>query len=68
MMTFTPVAALVRDGFEVGDFVVSSNASVFLFVLAVLDLPSAYLLDSGETQGEGMAKWFKIASFLTILG
>ena len=48
--------------------VVSTNATMFLILLAILDLPSVYLLDSGKTQGKGMYLWFKIGSLLTILG
>lgn len=68
MMQFTPVGSLIRDAYETDDFIVTSNASVFLIVLAVLDLPSVLALDSGKTQGYGMMIWFKIAAVLTILG
>lgn len=68
MMQFSPVLAIVRDAYNTTDAIISSNATVFLIILAVLDLPSVYLLDSGATQGRGMFIWFKIAAFLTIIG
>ena len=60
--------AIIIDAYETTDFVVSSNATIFLIVVAILNFPSVYLLDSGKSQGYGMYVWFKIASFLTILG
>lgn len=68
MMQFSPVLVLVRDTYGTTDAVVSSNGTVFLIVLAILDLPSVYLLDSGKTQGRGMYIWFKIAALLTLVG
>lgn len=67
-MQFSPVLTIVRDAYNTTDFIISSNATVFLITLAILDLPSVYLLDSGKTQGYGMFIWFKIAALLTILG
>lgn len=37
-------------------------------MIAILDLPSVYMLDAGRTQGYGMMVWFKISSFLTVIG
>ena len=56
------------EGYETNDFIVSSNATVFLIILAILDLPSVYLIESGKTQGRGMMIWFKIACVLTLVG
>ena len=68
MMQLSPVLSIVRDAYQTSDFIVATNATVFLIILAILDLPSVYLLDSGKTQGYSMAICFKIASLLTIVG
>lgn len=68
MMILSPITAVVSDAYETNDFIVTSNATIFLIVIAILDLPSVYMLDSGKSQGYGMMVWFKIGSLFTIVG
>ena len=68
MTILAPVATIVRDAYGTNDNVISSNATVFYIIGAVLDIPSVFMLDSGKSQGAGMAIWFKIACAVTILG
>ena len=68
MMQFSPVLAIIIDAYETTDLVVSSNGTVFFIVLAILNFPSVYLLEQGQTQGEGLNKYFKIAAVLTVIG
>lgn len=68
MILFTPISGFVRDAYNTNDSIISSNVTVFHIVVAILDLPSVLLLDSGRTQGFGMIVCFKISFALTIIG
>lgn len=64
MMVFSPITAILRDAYETSDNVVDSNAAVFFIFNLLINIPSVFLLESDD----GMSKWFKRASLLTILG
>lgn len=68
MMVFSPITAILRDAYETTDTMVDSNATVFFIVTLIVNFPSVYLLESGETQGKGMSTWFRRACILTIVG
>ena len=68
MMIFTPVSAILRDTYQTTDAVIDSNSTIFFIMSLLVNIPSVYLLESGDSYGEGMANWFKIASILTIVG
>jgi hypothetical protein len=68
MILFTPVSGFVRDTYHTTDSIITSNVTVFHITVAILDLPSVLLLDSGRTQGFGMIVCFKIAFAFTIIG
>ena len=68
MIIFTPLSSFVRDAYHTSDSVLSSNVTIFHITVAILDLPSVLLLDSGCTQGFGMLVCFKTAFAFTIIG
>lgn len=68
MIIFSPVATLIRDAYQTSDSVVTTNVTVFHITVAILDLPSVFMLDVGKKQGFGMMMCFKISFALIILG
>jgi hypothetical protein len=68
MMVFTPVSAILRDAYETNNAVIDSNATIFFIMCLLLNIPSVQLLESGDSNGDGMALWFKISSLLTLVG
>ena len=67
-MIFTPVSAILREAYETNDIVIDSNATIFFIMCLLFNIPSVHLLESGDSNGEGMAVWFKRASLLTLMG
>lgn len=65
---FSPVTALLRDTYQTSESIIDSNATVFFIINIIFNLPTVFFLESGETEGEGLSKWFKISGFLMILG
>ena len=48
-MLFTPISTLLRDAYKTDDKIINSNATVFFIIITIFNVPSAYLLNQGET-------------------
>ena len=68
MSIFSPISAILRDAYQTSEEIVDSNATVFFVLNLVVTLPSVYLLESGDTLGEGMQVWCKRAAVATMVG
>lgn len=68
MIVWSPISTLIRDAYATQDSVITSNVTVFHIIVATLDLPSVFLLDSGKSQGYGMMCCFKVSFALMIMG
>lgn len=49
MMVFSPITAILRDAYETSDIVIDSNAIVFFIFNLAVNIPSVFLLESGDT-------------------
>ena len=68
MSIFSPISVILRDAYQTSEEIVDSNATVFFVLNLLVNLPSVYLLESGNSQGEGMSIWFKRAAVATMVG